>query len=262
MTEVERAAAIMAEQAARGMPIVALTGAGISAESGVPTFRGAGGIWTQHDPERVATIRGFREDPARAWAFHQQLRRMCRAATPNPGHLALAWIEVALGDSVPTPVITQNIDGLHQAAGSRDVLELHGSALRVRCTACDYRSDDLPDEFEELPPHCHCGALLRPDVVWFGEMLPEATIRRAHRWAEAAGVMLVIGTSATVQPAASLPVVALRAGAEVIEVNPEPTALTVMADVALPGPAGTMLPALVSALGDHLSGETLDVRME
>ncbi|HDP89651.1 MAG TPA: NAD-dependent deacylase [Thioalkalivibrio sp.] len=262
MTEVERAAAIVAEQAAHGMPIVALTGAGISAESGVPTFRGRGGIWTQHDPERVATLRGFREDPARAWTFHEQLRRLCRGAAPNLGHLALAWIDVALGDSIPTPVITQNIDGLHQAAGSRDVLELHGSALRVRCAACDYRSDDLPDEFEELPPHCHCGALLRPDVVWFGETLPEAAMRQARRWAEAAGAMLVIGTSATVQPAASLPVVALRAGAAVIEVNPEPTALTAMAAVALRGPAGAILPALVSALGDRLSGQTLDARME
>ncbi len=262
MTEVERAAALIAEQAARGMPIVTLTGAGISAESGVPTFRGHGGIWTEHDPERVATLEGFRDDPAHAWTFHEQLRRLCRSARPAVGHLALAWLDVALGDSVPTPVITQNIDGLHQAAGSRDVIELHGSALRVRCTACDYRSDDLPDEFEELPPHCHCGALLRPDVVWFGEMLPEAALRRAQRWAEAAGVILVIGCSATVQPAASLPVLALQAGAEIIEINPETTPLTPLATIVLQDAAGAILPALVGALGDRLSGQTPDARME
>jgi len=139
-------------------------------------------------------------------------------------------------------VITQNIDGLHQAAGSTDVLELHGSCHRMRCTECDFSTGDMPDTFETIPPVCECGEMLRPDVVWFGEQLPRDAMTRAQHWAEVAGVMIVIGTSATVQPAASLPVIALRSGAEVVEANLEPTPLSAVVDVSLRGPAGEILP--------------------
>lgn len=252
MSEVLRAAALLAESARAGRPIVAFTGAGISVESGIPTFRGAAGLWTEHEPARVASREGFIADPAYVWRFHEELRRVCREAAPNAAHIALAWIETALADSVPTPVITQNIDGLHQAGGSRDVIELHGSAHRVRCTRCAYASDDLPPSFEELPPLCACGSLLRPDVVWFGEDLPREAVRRAQQWAEEAGAMLVVGTSATVQPAATLPMLALQHGAALIEINPEATPLSVLAEVALHGPAGRLLPELAEALAAAL----------
>jgi len=253
MSDVERAASLLARTAAEGRAVVAFTGAGISAESGVPTFRGHGGIWTKHDPDSVATLEGFQRDPEHAWRFHEELRTLCLESAPNSGHLALAWIETALCDSVPTPVVTQNIDGLHQAAGSREVIELHGSAHRVRCTECAFVSDDLPPRFEELPPYCRCGALLRPDVVWFGEQLPREAMEQAQRRSELAGVMLVIGTSATVEPATSLPVLALQSGAALVEVNPEETALTAVADIALRGLAGEILPELAETLGQRLS---------
>lgn len=248
MSELQRAATLLADSARSGRPIVAFTGAGISAESGIPTFRGAAGLWTEHDPARVVSREGFIADPGYVWRFHEELRRICREATPNPGHIALAWIETALAESVPMPVLTQNIDGLHQAGGSRDVIELHGSIHRVRCTRCAYIGDDLPPSFEELPPLCACGGLLRPDVVWFGEELPRVAMIRARQWAEEAGAMIIVGTSATVQPAAALPMLALQHGAALIEINPEATPLSALAEVTLRGSAGRLLPELAEAL--------------
>ncbi|MGC9318538.1 MAG: SIR2 family NAD-dependent protein deacylase [Armatimonadota bacterium] len=247
MTDLERAASAIARAVERDLPAVALTGAGISRESGIPTFRGSGGIWQEHDPEEVATLEGFLRDPERAWCFHEQLRDLCLSSAPNPAHMALAWMQESL-DGGSVPIITQNIDGLHQAAGSRAVIELHGSAHRARCTRCDFTTDDLPRHLEELPPVCDCGAVLRPDVVWFGEQLPREAMERAQRLSRQAGVMLVIGTSATVQPAASLPVLAQREGATLVEVNPEPTALTGVVDLELRGPAGEIMPELADAL--------------
>ncbi|MEA3403430.1 MAG: NAD-dependent deacylase [Armatimonadota bacterium] len=251
MSDVGRAASAIERAAAQDLPIVSLTGAGISRESGIPTFRGQDGIWQEHDPEEVATLEGFLRDPERAWRFHEQLRELCLSSDPNPAHTALAWIQKSL-DGASAPIITQNIDGLHQAAGSRHVIELHGSAHRARCTRCDFTTDDLPRHLEQLPPTCDCGAVLRPDVVWFGEQLPREAMERAQRLSRQAGVMLVIGTSATVQPAASLPVVALRAGASLVEINPEPTALTGVVDIQLRGPAGEVMPELAGALASAL----------
>ena len=254
MKGIEDAAQLIAERALKGLQIVSFTGAGISRESGIPTFRGDDGIWQQHDPEDVATLRGFLDDPERAWRFHEQLREICLASEPNPAHLALAWLHNIVNEIASASLITQNIDGLHQAAGSTDVSEIHGSAHRARCVKCEFATDDLPPEFAELPPRCDCGELLRPGVVWFGEQLPADIFHDAQARAEAASVMLVIGTSATVQPAASLPVIAMQAGADLIEINPLPTAFTPVATVRLSGPAGVILPQLAEATGDLLNG--------
>lgn len=254
MSQIDRAAELIAATAQAGRPVVAFTGAGISQESGIPTFRGTDGIWQHYDPERVATLQGFLDAPVYSWRFHEELRRLCRRATPNSAHLALSWIETAVRRDVPAPVITQNIDGLHQAAGSTEVIELHGSCHRMRCTECDFSTDEMPPEFEELPPRCECGGLLRPDVVWFGEQLPGHAVAEAQRWAKSAGVLLVIGTSVTVQPAASLPVIALGSGATVIEVNAEPTPLSEIVDIALRGAAGDIMPDLAEAVGANLNG--------
>lgn len=252
MTEIERAAAILADSTRTGRMIVAFTGAGMSEESGIPTFRGAAGLWTEYEPTRVASAEAFTLDPVYVWRFHEELRRICREASPNAGHIALAWIETALTELAPMPVITQNIDGLHQAGGSSTVIELHGSIHRVRCTRCAYVSEDLPLEFEEVPPVCACGALLRPDVVWFGEQLPPAALLNAQQLAEDSAAMLIVGTSATVQPAAALPMIALRRGAPLIEINPDDTPLSPLVEVRLRGRAGQVLPDLAQALGTVL----------
>ncbi|MFW6437472.1 MAG: SIR2 family NAD-dependent protein deacylase [Armatimonadota bacterium] len=250
MSEVRKAAELIAAAVAADRPIVAFTGAGVSQESGIPTFRGSEGIWRKYDPEQVATFEGFLDDPELCWRFHEELRSMCVRSRPNAAHLALAWIERTVVGRASVPVVTQNIDGLHQSAGSTQVLELHGSCHRMRCIECTFVCDEMPERFEALPPTCDvCGSLLRPDVVWFGEQLPAGAMKEAQRLSETAGVMLVIGTSATVQPAASLPILALRAGAALIEVNSQPTPLTPMVDVSLQGAAGTTLPELADAVG-------------
>lgn len=257
MREIDRATDAILHAVDAGLPIVSLTGAGISEESGIPTFRGESGIWREHDPETVASYEGFRRDPRLVWQFHERLREMCRDAAPNPAHMALAWLQRALGERCDMPVITQNIDGLHQRAGTREVIELHGNAHRARCERCGAMIERLPDTLEELPPRCDCGGMLRPDVVWFGEQLPRDALERAQRWAEGAGVMLVIGTSCTVQPAASLPIVALRSDATVIEVNPELTAASAVVQVTLRGPAGEVMAELAETVGAELGERTV-----
>lgn len=222
--------------------VAVLSGAGISAESGVPTFRGPGGLWNNHRPEELATPQAFARDPELVWRWYNWRRGLIAGCRPNPAHHALAALEQGGGDLT---LITQNVDGLHRLAGSRNLLEIHGCIWRVRCTACSHiredRDPDLP-----VPPACpECGGLLRPDVVWFGESLDPALLERAWRAAERAEVMLVVGTSAVVQPAASLADVAKRAGAVVIEVNLEPTPNTGRVDISLLGPAGAILPRLV-----------------
>ncbi|MFQ5459531.1 MAG: NAD-dependent deacetylase [Anaerolineae bacterium] len=226
--------------------VVALTGAGVSAESGIATFRDAGGAWAQVDVADVATPAGYRADPAALWRWYADRRRAMRAAAPNPAHQALAAIEARVADFV---LVTQNIDGLHQRAGSRRVLELHGSVEEARCTGRGHATPwPDPEPGAPVPPLCpRCGARLRPDVVWFGEALPRATVEAA--WAAAADcdVLLVVGTSAVVEPAASLPRVAAAHGAAVVEVNPNHTPLSAVADHVLGAPAGVVLPALVEA---------------
>ena len=222
--------------------VAALTGAGISAESGVPVFRGIGGLWQQHRPEDLATPEAFARNPRLVWEWYDWRRARVAAAAPNPAHLALAALERSLSDFT---LITQNVDGLHDRAGSRRMLKLHGDLWWLRCTVCNKEGPNTEVPLSELPPRCTCGALLRPAVVWFGETLSSEVLRAASQAAMLAQVFLVIGTSALVQPAASLPLLAQQNGAQVVEINRERTALSAHADISLCGPAGELLPQLL-----------------
>ncbi|MEW5959773.1 MAG: NAD-dependent deacylase [Chloroflexota bacterium] len=226
--------------------VTVLTGAGISAESGVPTFRQAQtGLWAKYNPEELATPQAFLRNPRLVWDWYAWRRELVAKAEPNPGHLALAQLEQRLPRFT---LITQNVDGLHQRAGSRSVIELHGNIQRTICFQERTGVDCWP-ETGEIPPHCpQCGALLRPDVVWFGEMLPEPALHAALVAAEACDVFLSVGTSSVVQPAASIPFTALQAGAVTVEINPDATPLTPYVAYALPGPAGQILPGLLKAM--------------
>ncbi len=239
---------------ARSERLVVLTGAGVSKESGVPTFRDAlDGLWARFDPQELATAGAFRRNPALVWDWYEYRRALVRQAAPNPGHVALAALEALLPQVV---VVTQNVDDLHQRAGSTDIIALHGAIMRSKCfNDCQGMPTfiDLaalpPHADEEGPPCCpHCGGWVRPDVVWFGENLPRQALERALALAEAADVMLVVGTSGVVQPAASLPFVAARAGAAIIEANPQRSEITTLAEVWLDAPSGEALPRVVEAL--------------
>jgi NAD-dependent deacetylase len=239
----ERAADVLAG----AQHIVVSTGAGMSRESGIPTFRDAQeGLWARFRPEELATEQGFRANPRRVWSWYAERRRRILACQPHAGHQAL----VELQRGVPrTLIVTQNIDGLHQQAGSSDVVELHGNIRRTKCLDGSHPyTGALPDTLAEHdPPPCpSCGSPLRPDVVWFGEMLPELATHRAWTAAGQCDALLVVGTSGAVWPAAELPHVARSAGATVIEVNPMPSELTPVVDIFLQGAAGMVLPALVS----------------
>lgn len=223
--------------------VVAFTGAGVSAESGVPTYRDAGGLWRNYQAEDLATMEAFRRDPATVWEWYGERRRTMGLCEPNAGHCALATLEERLGDGLV--LVTQNIDALHHRAGSRRVLEIHGNAFRTVCSVCDYEIEGLQYDTPKSTTCPSCGAWLRPDVVWFGEPLDEALVERAFVAAAACDLFLSIGSSLLVQPAASLPEVALSSGARIIEVNMEPTWLTPEADWSFQGPAGEVLPALV-----------------
>lgn len=241
------------EQAARWLAaarrIAVLTGAGVSKESGVPTFRDAQqGLWADFDPQTLASRDGFRRDPGLVWRWYAWRSTLVHSVQPNAAHRALARL-AALRE---VTVITQNVDGLHQAAGSEGVLELHGNIRRYRCFERDHPMA-VADFTVEAPPPCpQCGSPARPDVVWFGELLPSEILERA--WAAAAGcdVMLVVGTSGVVQPAASLPLVAARGGARTVEINPEQSELSPHLDLTLLGPAGSVLPQLVATLEQQL----------
>ncbi len=219
-----------------------LTGAGISAESGVPTFRGKDGLWKQYRAETLATPEAFSRDPKLVWEWYNWRRGIISGVEPNDGHRVLARWQ----DLLPSlAIITQNIDGLHQKAGSRDVVELHGNIWKLRCTDENTIHENRLFPLQEIPPLCpECGALLRPHVVWFGESLDSQIISQAFQTSTVSEVMLVIGTSAIVHPAASLPLAAKDAGAKVIEINPDPTPLTHLADISFRGKAGDILPAL------------------
>ncbi|PID84706.1 MAG: NAD-dependent protein deacylase [Chloroflexi bacterium] len=226
--------------------IVSLTGAGISAESGVPTFRQAQtGLWAQYDPQELATPHAFRRNPKLVWEWYAWRRELVSQAVPNAGHRALVTLE----EHVPQfTLITQNVDGLHEQAGSRHVIELHGNLMRAKCFTNGRLVTSWP-ETDDVPPRCpHCGGMLRPDVVWFGESLPVDTLETAVTQAQSCDVFLSIGTSSLVQPAASLPVEALRAQAICVEINPQSTPLTPYVNYALTGTAGTILPELVTAV--------------
>ncbi len=238
MSELERAVRRIAE----ARHVAVLTGAGVSAESGIPTFRGLGGLWRGRDPMSLATPQAFAAEPERVWEFYNWRRGLVAQAEPNPAHVALAL----MAQRVPRlTLITQNVDRLHQRAGSLDVLELHGNLADVRCSACG-RVEDREGEILPNLPRCKaCGGLLRPAVVWFGEPLPESILQDARKAVLDADVLLVVGTSALVQPAAGLIWLARREGRITIEINLEPTVASGEVEIGLYGPAGTILPQLV-----------------
>jgi NAD-dependent deacetylase len=231
-----------AEAVRQARAIAVLTGAGVSAESGIPTFRSNGGFWQQHRFEDLATCEGFGRDPKFVWTWYEERRRSIAAAQPNAGHYALAALEQR------TPrftLITQNVDGLHDLAGSKNIIKLHGDIWTTRCLQCGCEETHR-DELTDLPPYCECGGMLRPGVVWFGEQLPAGTMEKATAAVNAADVLIVAGTSAQVYPAAGLIPLAIRNGATVIEINPEATDFTGDVTFALRGPSAEILPTLVA----------------
>jgi NAD-dependent deacetylase len=228
---------------------IVLTGAGASVESGIPDFRSAGGLWTKYPPEVYGTIEAFRESPERFWGFYLELARLCADAKPNPAHEALAALEAK---GLIDGVITQNVDGLHQAAGSKNVIELHGGADALVCLDCRARRRERIAALAG-PPRCACGAIMKPDVVLFNEMLPVGAIEKAQGLARKCDVCLVVGTSAIVYPAASIPGIAFEHGATLCEFNLEPTSLTDTGRVRhfIEGSAGKTLARLVELLGSR-----------
>jgi len=227
--------------------VAVLTGAGISAESGVPTFRGEEGLWSKFRPEELANVDAFMSNPDMVWAWYQHRREIINEVGPNPGHHALARMEEKIHDF---SLITQNVDGLHRRAGNKNVYELHGNIQRNKCIDCGKFFDKLPDEASDKVPECdECGGKIRPDVVWFGEMLPQDIIHRAFEVAEKSALFFSIGTSAVVQPAASIPVMAKQAGAYLVEINVEPTVITSYVDLFLQGKSGEILPVILEECG-------------
>lgn len=229
--------------------VCVLTGAGVSAESGVPTFRASDGLWEGHRIEDVASPEGFDRDPELVWQFYNARRANVKTVLPNPGHHALVALEDRWGERFT--LVTQNVDGLHRAAGSRNLLEIHGSLYRTRCTGCGRVEDRGLGPLGDAPECPKCHGLLRPDIVWFGESLPDAVWDAAMMAAYQCDVLLVVGTSAVVHPAASLIPIAKRGErkAKVIEVNLTRTEASGFADVGLYGPSGQVLPKLVEKLG-------------
>lgn len=239
----------LAERLRAARAVAVLTGAGISAESGVPTFRGTDGLWRAFSATDLATPEAFARDPALVWEWYRWRQGIIGRARPNAGHEALARLQGRLPGFA---LVTQNVDGLHQRAGSTGVIELHGSIWRARCAHGCGVELDVPVAGTGLegapPPVCPCGALLRPAVVWFGESLPVDGLDRAFRAAQSCDVCLVVGTSALVYPAAALPRVAASAGALVVEINVDETPLSPHAGLLLRGRAAELLPALESRL--------------
>lgn len=253
MTNSETLIQQAAERLRASQRLVILTGAGISQESGIPTFRDAlDGLWSRYDPAQLATPQAFQNDPALVWSWYAFRRAGVRRAQPNPGHLALAELQRRLPAAV---LITQNVDDLHERSGSLRPIHLHGNIAITKCSAdCRGEPTVIPlspeeSEAEQGPPNCpYCGALARPDVVWFGETLPQSALAEAHRAIRRADVCLVVGTSGVVVPAAHLPYEAKSAGAFVIEINPVESAITAIADLWLAAPAGEILPRIMGVL--------------
>jgi NAD-dependent deacetylase len=243
-----------AEAIACARLVVISSGAGISKESGVPTFRDAqDGLWALYDVEELATPGAFQRNPDLVWSWYMHRTHLVQNAQPNPGHYALAELEALVPQVV---VLTQNVDGLHARAGSTDIVELHGRLGRFKCFANCRGVPTLVDlgiaHDDDHAPDCpYCGGKLRPDVVWFGEVLPSDALQRAHDLVRQCDVMIVVGTSGLVQPAASLPGIARQSGAQVIDVNPEPGLITRDAHLFLQGKSGEVLPALIEAVRQH-----------
>ena len=226
--------------------VAVLTGAGISAESGIPTFREAqSGLWARYDPAELATPEAFQRNPRLVWEWYSWRRNLISQSAPNQGHHALVEMETFYPEF---SLITQNVDGFHRLSGSQNVIELHGNIFRTKCSLEDELILEWP-ETEQVPPHCpHCDGHLRPDVVWFGESLPSKALESAFQAVNSCQVFLSIGTSSLVEPAASLPLIALNNGASVIEINPQETPLTPLANFSIQRPAGEVLPQLVTAI--------------
>jgi NAD-dependent deacetylase len=236
-----------AEMLAAARSGLALTGAGVSAESGIPTFRGEGGLWKKYDPVKVASIDYFLADPSAYWTVSRDRGHIALAARPNPGHEALAALEAA---GHLTAIVTQNTDGLHQDSGSRRVIEVHGSGRTVQCLDCGFREprSEVQARLDvEMPPRCRTcgGTLLKPTVVLFGEPMPQPAVQEAFALARSADVILVVGSSLVVYPAAEVPLIAVRAGARMIIVNAEPTPFDDLAEVVIHGRSGEVLPEIV-----------------
>ncbi|MEW6732435.1 MAG: NAD-dependent deacylase [Acidobacteriota bacterium] len=235
-----------AERLLKARRVVVLTGAGVSAESGIPTFRDAQtGLWEQYDPAELASPDGFSANPKLVWDWYEYRRQIVRSSAPNPAHFALAELETRYQQFV---LVTQNVDQFHTQAGSQHVLELHGRILENRCFAEDRLLADVELDHSTVPPRCPCGAFARPGVVWFGEALPADTLSQAFAAARRCDLCLVVGTSGVVQPAASIPLQALHAGAFLIEVNNQESVLTETMHLFLRGKAGELLPRLVKLL--------------
>lgn len=221
--------------------VVFVTGAGISQESGIPTFRGKDGLWRNYDAMKLATIDAFYDNPKLVWEWYNERRQNIFNSEPNLGHKAIAELE----NFVKVFVLTQNIDGLHQKAGSSNVLELHGSIIKIKCTVCDFK-DELLTEFSNLPPLCKCGNILRPDVVWFGEGLPQDVWQEAIIQASSCDVMIIAGTSLVVSPANTLPIYAKQNNAVLIEINPDETIMSSDMDLPIRSTSAVALPELIS----------------
>jgi len=222
--------------------IIFVTGAGISQESGVPTFRGTDGLWRKYDPMQLATIDAFYDDPKLVWGWYEERRKNILQSKPNLGHFAIAELE----KYKEVIVLTQNIDGLHQKSGSTKVLELHGSIIRIKCSVCDF-NDNIPTSFDKLPPKCNrCNNILRPDVVWFGEPLPQDIWNQAISEANTCDVMIIAGTSLVVSPANTLPVYAKQNNALLVEINPEETTMSSEMDLSLKMTSAKALPNLIT----------------
>jgi NAD-dependent deacetylase len=238
---------IIEDQIEKFRKIVFVTGAGTSQESGIPTFRGKDGLWRNHDAMKLATIDAFYDNPKLVWEWYNERRMNIFQAQPNPGHRAIAELE-KYADVV---VLTQNIDGLHQKSGSSKVLELHGSIVKVKCSVCDYKEEILT-EIPDLPPLCKCGNILRPDVVWFGELLPQDVWQNAMNFASKCDLMIIAGTSLVVSPANTLPIYAKQNNATLIEINPEDTSMSREMNLVIRNTSTESLPKLVSLFKNKL----------
>ena len=226
--------------------IVFVTGAGISQESGIPTFRDKDGLWRNYNAMELATIDAFYKNPKLVWEWYNERRRNIFAAQPNLGHKAITELEKYAEDVI----LTQNIDGLHQKAGSTKVLELHGSIVKIKCSVCDFK-DEIITEFSEIPPLCKCGNILRPDVVWFGESLPQDVWQKAVIFSSQCDLMIIAGTSLVVSPANTLPIYAKQNNAILIEINPEKTEMSSEMDLVIRNTSARALPKFISMFKEN-----------
>ena len=248
---------ILVQRLVRARHVVVFTGAGISAESGIPTFRDPGGLWSKFKPEELANLDAFLANPPLVQSWYRERRRIVTEAEPNAGHRALAQLETLFAErGLEFAIVTQNVDNLHQRAGSRNVIELHGNLARNYCYDCERvaSEEEMVTASDQEPVQCvSCGGLIRPDVVWFGEMLPVEAIENAMQAAQRSGVCLSIGTSAVVYPAAQIPLLAAKAGAYVAEINIEPSAIASMINESIQGKSGVVLPALLDVFKEAIA---------